>query len=198
MTAVPLPYSILWSMSPMAISVSASNNGFSVAGNDGGGIYANNSIVRFTSDQARIIWNQAGNYGGGVYAVDSTLNFNGAVVSNNSGMFSGGGFYLNNSSLSLVNATTQGNDVLAFELDQGGGGMTLVSGSDVSINGSLISGNSSANGGGAINCPHERVKSVLDRIHNNCRQHGCLQWRWHYSAVQSAAGQHDIAEQHRR
>ncbi len=129
----------------------SSNNGFSTAANNGGGIFASQSSVSLNSSQSRVIWNEAGNFGGGIYAdTGTTVTVNGALFNNNDADVSGGAIYFDGTSLQVTGgAQFVGNTTVTLTTNQGGGALYLGDG-DVVVDGALFTDNQSATLGGAI------------------------------------------------
>lgn len=128
----------------------SSNNGFSTASNDGGGIHAVDSTITMTTTQSQVIWNQAGRHGGGLYASDSSVTLSNTDVNNNQAVLSGGGIYLVDSTLMATAVLMDSNQATQFATNEGGGALFMSNGSAATLAASTISGNSSANLGGGI------------------------------------------------
>ncbi len=155
-----------------------SNNGFSVAANDGGGVYASNSTITLDTTQSRIIWNQAGGNGGGLHAVDSVIVATGSLIGNNSAGVDGGGIWAESSTLDFngveisqnetsrngaglylqgigttaefADTTITLNETTEPGLNSGGGGIFATGTGLVSLSESFVTSNASANWGGGI------------------------------------------------
>ncbi len=127
----------------------SNNNGFSQAGTDGGGIYADNSDIFLSRTQAVLQWNEAGRHGGGLYAVNSNVDISNAMITDNSADNSGGGLYLKDSGLDMFNARVNNNSSLSGTGNNGGGGIYL---DDVvaEISRTRIIGNSANHMGGGV------------------------------------------------
>lgn len=129
----------------------SSNNGFSTAGGNGGGIYASQSTVILTEAQSKIIWNESGQRGGGIYAIDSAVTINGGEVSSNTTGNRGAGIYHDGDDTLIIHDATIANNTTTTAQTNGGGGGIYTVGADVTVNNSVISGNHAVNSGGGIN-----------------------------------------------
>jgi uncharacterized repeat protein (TIGR01451 family) len=109
----------------------------------GGGLYVDEATV--TLDHTRVLTNTtpSNGFGGGVYAVDATLVLTGStyVQANYGG--AGGGLFLNHTQARLNEATVQDNTAGGAwgGCHHGGGGLNIISDSQVEITASTIHGN---------------------------------------------------------
>lgn len=140
----------------------SSNNGFSTASNDGGGIHADSSMITMNSSQSRVIWNESGRYGGGLYAIDSTIDIDQSVLSNNTAMTSGGGMYLSGGSLILRGATMESNSATVSATNQGGGALYFGGDAFAQIRDTDFIANIAQNAGGAIMSSQGTLLQILE------------------------------------
>jgi predicted outer membrane repeat protein len=123
-----------------------------VATEDGGGLYVVNS-TRGTLGSVSFLYNHAASGNGGGMCLISS---NGYTLSNtgfegNEAM-SGGGMYAASATATFTEVTFEGNQAQLAYVDDtlGGGGISLLDGSNASFSGVTFSGNSAANGGGML------------------------------------------------
>jgi hypothetical protein len=121
----------------------------------GGGIFDSFSIGSVTIANSTLAGNSAG-FGAGIYSQNSALELTNSTVSGNTTTNNaGGGVYLQESSALLIHVTVAGNTATG----SGGGGMVVAnsSGIELTLNNSIIAGNSGSPGadiwyfGGTIN-----------------------------------------------
>ena len=128
------------------VSLSSSMVSGNSSGGDGGGISTSNGDVSLSSSTVSDNSSVGGNYGGGgIYTDRGDVSLLNSTVSGNSATSRGGGIYIYEvAGLSLVNSTVSGNS----SVDNGGG---IHIDGDVSLLNSTVSGNSSgAIGGGGV------------------------------------------------
>ena len=104
---------------------------------NGGGVYANGSIVNMTGGAiaGNGTFDSQSGYGAGIYAVNSAVNISDGYITNNSYQF-----YANN----------EGSTKHIGNGCHGGGGIAAFNGGSLKINGGYITGNYSAEAGGGI------------------------------------------------
>jgi len=115
--------------------------GGSATGGSGGGIFSNGVLAL----NKCMISGNSSSFGGGIYSLGSALTINNSTFSGNSAVTSGGGIY-NQAGEVLINNSTFFGGSATF-----GGGVITQTG-NVSINSTTITGNTASNlGGGALN-----------------------------------------------
>ncbi len=146
---------------------------FNSAVGNGGGVFANNSIITLTSDQAKVINNSA-EFGGGIYSQHSTIDAVSALINNNQANDQGGGIYTFATQLTLDHAIMDGNSTLFTITNSGGGalsiGASINNNSITNITNSTLTNNHSANAGGAITdrgSPQSQLNITNTLISNN-------------------------------
>ena len=141
------------------VSLSSSMVSGNSSGSNGGGISTSNGDVSLSSSTVSDN-SSVGNYGGGgIYTDRGDVSLLNSTVSGNSAASRGGGIYIYEvAGLSLVNSTVSGNS----SVDNGGG---IHINGDVSLLNSTISGNSSgAIGGGGVVFPEYNSVTINNSI----------------------------------
>ena len=143
------------------VSLSSSTVSGNSSGGNGGGIRTRNGDVSLSSSTVSDNNSVGGYYGGGggVFAREANVSLLNSTVSGNSTASRGGGIYIYElGDLSLVNSTVSGNS----SVDNGGGIHVY---GDVSLLNSTVSGNSSgAIGGGGVAFPENNLVTINNSI----------------------------------
>ncbi len=169
-------YDSTFTITEGSIGLMGLNQGNS-ASNNGGGIYAENSIIEINNFESHIQNNQADNFGGGIYAVWSAMTITNTTVNDNTAENSGGGIYSNSSDISIIDATINGNETNGIFSGTGGGGIFLIgSKGEVIIDSTTIVSNiSGTSGGGIFNGGGNTMLSIIngsDIINNSSSSGG--------------------------
>ena len=153
-------------------SVNVTHNKQPNSSSDGAGIHCNECDLEIQNSY--VTNNHAGDYGGGIFAeTSSSINIDNCIISNNSSELSGGGVYIDtNSEISINNSNISNNVAEAngggfyfhncsgyinncqmvsnySNIDGGhGGGISGWDGSNITLENSLVRGNTSNTGGG--------------------------------------------------
>lgn len=166
-----------------AVTVTASTISGNQAGQEGGGLDAFGANATLTLMDSMVNDNSAGNFGGGVNLRNSTLHVLGSTLQGNQAGYEGGGIFNRDGNVTLTGSGISGNhssyngggivnmgrlSVSTSSIsdnsstDGRGGGIFnsgYVSGGQVTISGSTISGNSAGSSGGGIS--HSWYNSTL-------------------------------------
>ena len=153
-------------------SVNVTHNKQPNSSSDGAGIHCNECDLELQNSY--VTNNHAGEYGGGIFAeTSSSINIDNCIISNNSSELSGGGVYIDTNSEISINNSNISNNVAEVNgggfyfqncsgyinncqmfsnysnIDGGhGGGISGWDGSNITLENSLIRGNTSHTGGG--------------------------------------------------
>ena len=153
-------------------SVNVTHNKQPNSSSDGAGIHCNECDLELQNSY--VTNNHAGDYGGGIFAeTSSSINIDNCIISNNSSELSGGGVYIDTNSEISINNSNISNNVAEVNgggfyfhncsgyinncqifsnysnIDGGhGGGISGWDGSNITLENSLIRGNTSHTGGG--------------------------------------------------
>ncbi len=128
------------------------NSQSSVNGNTGlavgGGIYDTGSTLSLNG--ATIHGNRTSGSGGGILVQGGNVSLNASIIDNNVSATDGGGYdeTVSSGQLTVTNCFFL-NNTAGLSTDGGSGGGLLVEGASVSLNHSLINGNTASSGGGA-------------------------------------------------
>ncbi len=130
------------------LDVSGTNFVENIASEDGGGLYAVHSPVGELSS-SYFLYNEATTgYGGGFYLSDSGPYELSSTDFIGNQAVAGGGMYVEDSDPVLIAVRFQSNHAQITDDTLGGGGLSLVDGSNATLSRCTFSGNSAANGGG--------------------------------------------------
>ena len=129
-----------------SLTISNSSISGNDAGDDGGGLWIDDSYTSSTISNTTISGNTAGDDGGGIFFEDGTFSMVNSTISGNTAGYDGGGLWLDDINATISDSTIDGN------VSGAGGGAIYLYETLMTISNSTLSGNSAAYGGALYIC----------------------------------------------
>ena len=122
----------------------------------GGGIAVQDPTARVTIEDGSIVGNKCDTYGAGIYIHYSgqnqpsgdALTFTGGVIEGNEAGWGGGGLFVDNNDIGVINISMNGGSIFGNTAKGGEGGGIFLAGAKMDFTSGSISGNTALRGGG--------------------------------------------------